>query len=414
MHSRCLDPTSLNCTLHNWVSRVSPPIEISSVCLSRMYVVNAMHNCKASSFKVQGSQMKCSVTSLPEHVPHARPTMPCIPLFPTGRSLLGVIEAVRPHLNSSSVLSATEQVLHSLTTSTSSPPHQSLLSQALLTLLTPHLSLEDAPTNNDAFTCSAPTNLISHNHSLLTELKGDTPVDYPTNWVPSSTLVGESGLQQLLNATVRTSSDALSQAAFYLVCSRLCVSPGSMSVSKWIALEWSSYRGLESGGVTEQPGSGGHMPVHPLTESERGEFCRQLAVVAEKITVKGLSPSFLLKVRDRFLNSPSQSSDSWLSNELLTELLDCSGGEVSITQCSLIGCILLNIADRTLEYFSTTCVPELCSRVESSAVVRGEGRARSLETALFLLTVYLTAIVRVQKTGRGACKHLLYMLYAIL
>ena len=315
-----------------------------------------------------------------------------------------MLRAVRPYLDPPSLLSATERILHSLTASPSSPPHQSLLSQALLTLLTPHSSTEVAPAIikvNDSTTHSSETsqNLSSVN---TTQVNGDAPINYPVNYTPSAPLLSDSCLQQLLRASVRCGSDALTQPALYLVCSRLSVSPETVSVGRWSVLEWNSYSEFSSGGLEDSDGVARH-----CGESKRDQLSRQLAVLSKRLEAKGVSPPFLLDTHTRVSGAHRHCSESWLPAELLSQLLDCATRRPSLPQCELFACFLLHLPPhRVLEHFSTACVPALCGQVESSVSKEEgeeeeEGAAGKLETALFLLAVYLTSIVRIQDSGQG-------------
>ena len=316
----------------------------------------------------------------------------CVPC--AGGSLLAVLRAVRPYLDPPSLLSATERILHSLS---------ALLSQVLLTLLTPHSSTEVAPViikANDSTTLSSETtqNLSSVN---TTKVNGDAPINYPVNYTSSAPLLSDSCLQQLLRASVMCGSDALTQPALYLVCSRLCVSPETVSVSRWSALEWNSCSEFSSGGPEDSDGLTRH-----CGESKRDRLSRQLAVLGERLKAKGVSPPFLLDTHTRVSGAHRHCSDSWLPAELLSQLLGSATRRPSLPQCELFTCFLLHLPPhRVLEHFSAACVPALCGQVESSVSKEEgeevEGAVDKLETTLFLLAVYLTSIVRTQDSGQG-------------
>ena len=328
----------------------------------------------------------------------------CAYIIYVGVSLIGLVKAVRLYLDSTSLLDASERLLRSLTTSSPPPHHQSLISQALLTLLTPHSSPEGgAPTNCD-------TNEIIATKILTvlptcTKLDRDNPVNYPTNEVTPT--VSVCGLQQLLEAALVC--DLLARPALDQVCRRLSVSPASISLDTWAVLDRES-RGPKL--VTS-----GHHFGHG---SEEEEFLKQLGLLSKRIAVKGLCPSFLVRVHKRFSNSPCENSDSWLPDELLYQLLDtCVGSETGVARCSLIGCLLLHMPHRTLEHFTGSCIQTLCDHVASSALsVRegegeeGEGEEREgereegvLATALFLVAMYLTAIMETRGMQKGSLKH---------
>lgn len=300
-----------------------------------------------------------------------------------------MLKATRPHLDPSSVHSAIKCILHTLTTSPSSP----LLSQVLITLLTPHSSFEGAPANIDTNQSQVPAP-TTHNNSF----NGDAPTNYPTNELCSS--VSDCALQQLLTSSIKEDSDPLNLLAFHLVCDRLSVSPTTMNIGKWSALEWSSYKDLDYSAID---GCGCRcMPSRSFhVEPKEEEICQQMAVVVKQLKAKGLSSPFLLGVHDRFLNSPVPKSTFWLPNDSLHQLLSSYSSKASVTRCSLIGCILLHLKDRTLDYFSTTCIPKLCSQIETCVSLGEEEPNHSLESALFLLAVSLTTITRVQGTEQG-------------
>lgn len=301
-----------------------------------------------------------------------------------------MLEATRPHLGPSSVRSAIKCILHTLITSPSSP----LLSQVLLTLLTPHSSFQGVPANIDT---NQPQEPAPPTHSYSSS--GGAPTNYPTNELCSS--VSDCALQQLLTSSIKEDSEPLNLLAFHLVCNRLGVSPNTMNIGKWNALEWSPYKDLHYSAV-----DGCRCRYMPLcsfhVEPVEEEICQQMAVVVKGLKAKGLSSPFLLGVQDRFSNSPVSMSTSWLPNDLLHQLLSSYCSKTGVTQCSLIGCILLHLKDRTLDYFSTTCIPKLCSQVETSVSLGEEEPSHVLESALFLLAVSLTTITRVQGTEQGA------------
>ena len=295
-------------------------------------------------------------------------------------------------MDTSSLNSAIESILHSLNTSPSPSPHQSLISQVILALLTPQ-EYVPADISNKLPTVRTSSAEIPSNR--------ETPINHLTNELFT---LSDSSLQYLLEATLRPGPDILSEPALYLVCRRLGMrnSLAIPTFSKWSALKWSSQeqswysKGRDCGSMNV---SGEHLPE----ERRENEFMKQLNILAVQIADKGTCQSSILRVCDHLLHS--QTSESWLPNELLHQLLDRSvSGQVSLTQCQLIACLLLYLPHRTLDYFSTLCIPQLCSYVNgigsSSDVVGVQVRGEcSLEAALFLLSVYLTVITQKNKKG---------------
>ena len=297
-------------------------------------------------------------------------------------------------MDTSSLNSAIESILHSLNTSPSPSPHQSLISQVLLALLTPQ-EYVPADISNKLPTVRTSSAEIPSNR--------ETPINHLTNELFT---LSDSSLQYLLEATLRPGPDILSEPALSLVCRRLGMRNSLVipTFSKWSALKWSSQeqswysKGRDCGSRNV---SGEHLKNIP-EERRENEFMKQLDILAGQIADKGTCQSSILRVCDHLLHS--QTSASWLPNELLHQLLDRSvSGQVSLTQCQLIACLLLYLPHRTLDYFSTLCIPQLCSSITSTGSsdvvgvqVRGEC---SLEAALFLLSVYLTVIAQKNKKG---------------
>ena len=338
--------------------------------------------------------------------------------LPADGALLDVVERVRPHLDSFLLTRGIECVLHTLTLSPSPPPH---LTRALLTLLSPpHSSPVTLPATSNALRSSTVTQNSVPSDFQRPSSGGDVPVRCPSNEPHSSLLntrnqkvnpntkgtiskgktvtmtkdtedtkMSDSSLRQLLEATLRPGCSALTEPALAEVCSRLPSTPLILTKLSAVNLDW-DYDCANTGYSKSRRSS---------ERSEEGEFLRQLQVLTDRTSLKGLCPPFLLRGP-----RSNTTSDSWLPDELLYRLLENGVNEgASIAQCTLTGCFLLHLPRSSLEYFSTACLPGLCGRVASGAVpaeMAGDGdEGSSLETALFSLSLYLTALVRHRDNG---------------
>ena len=350
--------------------------------------------------------------------------------FLTDSALLEVLDLIRPRLDSSLISRGIKQLLHSLTLSPSPLPH---LPQSLLTLLSPpHSSPEGAPTIMDTLPSSTVTQNVTKRHSS----SGDAPVRCLSN-EPSRThlstnkkanattkdatakdtatrdivapKLSDSTLRQLLEATLRPGCAALAGPALASVCSRFpSAIPEDLTPIHWAALDpefdfcYEDRRGCSDSRRSER--------------DAEGEFASQLQVLASRASLKGLCPPFLLR-GPRFVSQRSQSSESWLPRELLHCLLERGVGEgTSLAQATLAGCLLLHLPHRSLEHFTTFCLPELCGQVARGTVPETEGEERdsSLEMALFCLCVYLTAVARYRYRDHGSslvCVNVAYTVY---
>ena len=347
--------------------------------------------------------------------------------FPTDSALLEVLELIRPHLDSSLISRGIERLLHYLTLSPSPPPH---LPQSLLTLLSPpHSSPEGAPT----ITNTLPSSTVSQNDTKRHSSSGDAPVHCLSN-EPSYThlttnkkanaitkdatakdtatrdivapKLSDSTLKELLEATLRPGCAALAGPALAIVCSRFpSAAPEDLTPTHWAALDpefdycYEDRRGCLDSRRSER--------------DAEGEFASQLQVLASRASLKGLCPPFFLR-GPRFVSQRSQSSESWLPHELLHPLLERGvGEEASLAQATLAGCLLLHLPHRSLEHFTTSCLPELCGQVARGTVpeTEREERGSSLEMALFCLCVYLTAVARYRHRDHGSslvCVNIVY------
>ena len=334
----------------------------------------------------------------------------CATLSAADKALFGVLEITRPHLIPSLLNHGIDRLLHTLTLSPHPSPH---LSQALFTLLTPSQSKpENIITHNDSHTTQPSTN-FTRDTVRDQSSSGEDPIRCPTNEPPGCTVSG-STVGQLLEVSLRPDCAVLCQPALALVSRRLgCTS--SLTLASWASLElergvgqgWWESGGSRGGCDSGARGGGG---CEGSAGGEGGawsdEFVKAVQVVASKASLKGLCPPFL--------ESPNTSSRSkkscvsWLTQDLLHRLLDSSVSDgASVALCSLAGCLLLQMSDHnTLDYFSSSCVTRLCSSIESSAAESELGRGgggSALERDLFLLSVYLTALLKHRDTSRGVC-----------
>ena len=329
-----------------------------------------------------------------------------------GVALVDVLRLTRPHLDSSLLSRAIEHLLSSLTLSPSPPPH---IPRTLFTLLTPpHSSPETAPTDSNTITDEFQNPSSS----------GGVPVHFPSNEPEMS----DPTLKQLLEATLRPGCALLAGPALAQICSRLpsaspgdlsltrwaslahicsrlpSASPGDLSLTRWVSLDQLQRSCREDRGSTDSERRGGEKESSGV---ER-EFVRRLELVAGQASLKGLCSPFLLGVPNHL--SRGQSSDSWLPQDLLYRLLEGSVGDgASLAQCSLAGCLLLHLPHRTLEHFSSSsssCLLQLCGRVVDGVgpqLGESEGSGpSSLGSGLFLLCLYLSSLLRLRGTGRGA------------
>ena len=338
------------------------------------------------------------------------------------------MERVRPHLDFSLLTRGIECVLNTLTLSPSPPPH---LTRALLTLLSP--PPHSSPVTLPAISNTLRSSTVTHN-SVPSAFQrpssgGDVPVRCPSN-EPHSTLLNttnqkvnpitkgtiskgnsvtrtkntvnedfvstkmsESSLRRLLEATLRPGCSALTEPALAEVCSRLTSTPPILT--KLSAANLDSGYDCANTGYSDSGRSS--------ERSEEGEFLRQLKALTDRTSLKGLCPPFLLRGLHVSRRS-NTTSESWLPDELLYRLLENGVNKgASLARCTLTGCFLLHLPRPSLEYFSTACLPGLCGRVASGAVpaeMAGDGEeGSSLETALFSLCLYLTALARHRDNG---------------
>ena len=306
-----------------------------------------------------------------------------------GQALCGVLEAARPHLDSSLLNHSIDQLLHSLTLLHSSPPYHS---QALLILLTqPHFKQGSALAHSDISRSSTSTKLLSLSC-------GGHSTHCPHKEPVSLAKLSDLAVRQLLEVTMKSGCAELAVPALNHICIRLgSASPADFSPTIWSTLDLGQCR--ESRSCSSFGGAGGHCDSSSDVD---GEFQRAVEVVAAKASVKGLCPPFLLQAPECL--SHSKSPDSWLPQELVHRLLESSvSDEASMAQCSLSGYLLLHLSNPTLAYFSDSCVAALCGRVVDCVVSEtgDEDDCSALERALFLLSFYLTALLKSRERGRG-------------
>ena len=348
-----------------------------------------------------------------------------IDFLPPDGALLDVVERVRPHLDFSLLTRGIECVLNTLTLSPSPPPH---LTRALLTLLSP--PPHSSPVTLPAISNTLRSSTVTHNsvpsafqrpssggdvpvrctsnepHSTLlnttnqkvnlitkgTITKGTNSVTRTKDTVTEefvSTRMSDCSLRRLLEATLRPGCSALTEPALAEVCSRLPSTPPILT--KLSAANLDSGYDCVNTGYSDSRRSSEH--------SEEGEFLRQLKALTDRTSLKGLCPPFLLRGP-----RSNTTSESWLPDELLYRLLENGVNEgASLARCTLTGSFLLHLPRPSLEYFSTACLPGLCGRVASGAVpaeMAEDGEeGSSLETALFSLCLYLTALARHRDNG---------------
>ena len=171
----------------------------------------------------------------------------------------------------------------------------------------------------------------------------------------------------------------------------MCPAP-DLSLTSWAAVNLDWGYDHDNRGFSDTTRSVG--------ESEK--FVRQLQVLVSRASLKGLCPPFFLREAHR----RSCSSEPWLPRELLHQLLESGVGEgAGVGQTALAGCILQCLPHRSLEYFSTACLPGLCCRVASGIdkMAEDEEGGCSLETDLFSLCLFLAALARHRAHGIHLC-----------
>lgn len=301
--------------------------------------------------------------------------------LPSGTSLLKVFAAVRPSLSGDQLTSSTERLLHALT-STNSLKHQQILSEALVTL-----------------------------HSLNPS-SGDTPTNYPAT-LP---FLSDSFLHQLIRVNLSSSSEPLGHLALRLVCRRLNVSPETVSIKRWVTAAWDlsdtqifgyllKKRACACCGLVDVCA-----PVVTQTEGKE-QLDHLLTAVAERVQAKGLTPPSFTRACQKLCSTHRGDVASWLPRELLTQLLDSSAEEPTLSRCVLSACLLLHLPEDSFKYFSSSCVPVLCGHV--GGLCQSEGGMRGgeckLKYVLFLLAVYLTVVEKQEKREKGTGKELVYL-----